>query len=75
MYQPLIYEADICPGPSSQTTSPWRFIQEGYEISIDEFSQNASNFVILASRGRTWEDVMEQVLHERAHTWEELAAL
>ena len=75
MFQPQIYEADIIPRPSSKTTSPWTFIQEGLEISIDQFSENASNIIIMAPRGRTWEDVMEQVLRERAHTWEELAAL
>ena len=75
MVQPLIYEADISPRPSSQTTSPWVFIQGGYEITIEEFSQNASNVIVMAPRGRTWEQVMEEVLRERAHTWEELAAL
>jgi len=73
-FQPLIEY--VLPGPSSQTTSSWPIsLREGVQLVVDNMSFNVSSVVIKAPRGRSWADVMEQVLRDRAQTWEELAAL
>ena len=76
MFQPAVRADIINPGPSSQTTSSWTITApDGFQIVIDSMSLNAGSVVIKALKERSWDEVMEQVLQERAQTWEELAAL
>jgi len=72
---PFAYE-NICPGPSSQSTSSWSFTApSGHEVVIDTASLNVSSMVIKAPTEKSWADIVEQILQDRAHTWEQLAAL
>jgi hypothetical protein len=76
MSSPINYTDMIRPGPSSQTTSSWHMIApEGAEISVVGFSLNAGGVIIGTLQERSWNEVMEQVLQQRAQTWKELAAL
>ncbi|KXK13139.1 MAG: hypothetical protein UZ14_CFX002001878 [Chloroflexi bacterium OLB14] len=66
----------LLPSVSSQTTDV-DFIYSGDEviISIPKTSMNVGSAIIEVSNTRTWDKVMEDVLHDRAKTWEELANL
>lgn len=66
----------LLPSVSSQTTSV-EFINSADEviITIPKTSMNVGSAVIEMSSHRTWDQVMEDVLHDRSTTWEELANL
>jgi hypothetical protein len=63
-------------GPSSQTTTAWSVIADvGVQIMLDKASLNVGSAQIKAAYKKPWNEVMEQVLQERAKTWEQLAEL
>lgn len=63
-------------GPSSQTTTSWSILADaGAQIALDKASLNAGSVNIKAPQGKSWNEIMQQVLQERAETWKELAAL
>lgn len=76
MFQLPIYADIVRPGASSHTTSNWIITApENAQIMIEETSFNAGGVVIVPTREKSWDEVMEQVLRQRERTWEELAAL
>ncbi len=77
MLQPIFDKQNMLPGPSSQTSSIWPLVlREGDEqITGHSVDHAAGSPVILATRERTWDEVMEEVLDEYAEAWERLAAL
>lgn len=63
-------------GPSSQTITSWSVIaDEGVQIVLDKASLNVGSAQVKAVQEKSWNEIMEHVLQERAETWEELAAL
>ena len=69
---------DIRPGPSSQTTVRWPLsIRVGQEERLVSgiIGLDGGNLVIQPPMEKTWEEVVEEVLHNRAGLWDRLADL
>jgi hypothetical protein len=77
LVQPIFGHLDITPGPSSQTTSTWPFIQvEGDQhIMSQGVGHDIGSPTILASREQIIDDLIEHVMADYAGAWERLAAL
>lgn len=68
---------DIRPGPSSQTTSYWLLpmpVGEGQIVS-GSLSLHSGDFVIQPQRGKTVDEMIEEILQDHAEAWKRLAAL
>lgn len=79
MLQELMpHMSDVRPGPSSQTTVRWPLlIRVGQEERLVSgiVGLDGGNLVIRPAMEKTWEEVVEEVLHNRAELWNRLADL
>jgi hypothetical protein len=66
---------DIRPGPSSQTTACWMVSTEmgPTRVVADSYSHDAGNFIVEPPRLEVWDDIVENVLRDRAELWKRLA--
>lgn len=78
MLQRLIFDdVDMYPGPDSQTVSTWPLVvQIGEEqLTSAMVSLDSGQFIIQPPREKPWDEVVEEVLHDRAELWKRLADL
>ena len=75
LLQPILDRLDIMPGPLSQTTSVWPLVyrEVAEQIIGLDAEHSADSPTIQVVGERTWEDVVEEVLRDRAELWERLA--
>jgi len=68
----------VYPGPSSQTMSSWPLLLslgDERRIISDTVNLDGGNLFIYPPREKTWDEVVEEVLHARAELWNRLADL
>jgi hypothetical protein len=72
-----LFREDIRPGPSSQTTTRWPLIvQAEEERTISGYvSLNGGDITIQPAQDNTWDEVVEEILRDRAELWKRLADL
>ncbi len=78
MLEQLYQHVDARPGPFSQTTADCLSapIPVGEEyLVIDKPTLHADSLLIQPSRKRTWDEVVDKILTERADAWQRLAEL
>ena len=70
-------DTDIWSGPSSQTTTTWPLVvrSEQEELINGYVSLDGGEFTIGPVRERSWDEVVEEVLRDRAELWRRLADL
>ncbi len=72
-----LFREDIRPSPSSQTTTRWPLIvQAEEERTISGYvSLNGGDIAIQPAQDNTWDEVVEEILRDRAELWKRLADL
>ena len=74
----FLWGENIIPGRSSHTTSSWplsRPVEEDTMIVVDSVSLDGGNLHIQPPREKGWDEIAEEVLHDRQELWRELANL